>query len=92
MFCLKRQLKLYSVTAVYSKRNLLSAQKPNLFQDLSQIDSGNFVSSSGLTDVSNVLEKEIRKMQMKLGVSDISLQQAQNQASYLESLAYQMEL
>lgn len=29
---------------------------------------------------------------MKLGVSDISLQQAQNQASYLESLAYQMEL
>lgn len=70
----------------------MSAQKPNLFQDLSQIDSGNFVSSSGLTDVSNVLEKEIRKMQMKLGVSDISLQQAQNQASYLESLAYQMEL
>lgn len=29
---------------------------------------------------------------MKLGLSDISLQQAQNQASYLESLAYQMEL
>ena len=29
---------------------------------------------------------------MKLGVSDNSLQQAQNQASYLESLAYQMEL
>lgn len=62
-------------------------------QDPSDIASGNFVPSSGLglTDVSNLLETEVDKIKQKLAMADVKLQQAQNQASYLESLAHQME-
>lgn len=62
-------------------------------QDPSDIGSGNFVPSSGLglTDVSNLLETEVDKIKQKLAMAEINLQQAQNQASYLESLAHQME-
>ena len=41
--------------------------------------------------MSNLLETEVDKIKQKLAMAEVKLQQAQNQVSYLESLAYQME-
>ena len=60
-------------------------------QDLSEISSGNFVPQSGLTDVSNLLEMEVDSIKQKLFSAEVKLYQAENQASYLQSLANQMD-
>ena len=53
--------------------------------------NGNFVPLGSLTNVSNLLGKEISKIKLSLENATVNLRRAQTHAFHLESLAQQIE-
>ncbi|XP_068741417.1 laminin subunit alpha-like isoform X2 [Montipora capricornis] len=92
LLTLNRTLALLEDTNItLTNTQILLTEGESLLEDLFQMYNGNFVPSCSLTNVSDLLGKEFRKIKVSLENATVNLRRAQTHAFHLESLAQQIE-